>query len=47
MGGYGALASIGTAGAILAKPAIDAVSNTVKFLNRIKKKKEDAIKPKS
>ena len=46
LGGYGALASIGTAGAILAKPAIDAVSNTVKFLNRIKKKKEDAIKPK-
>ena len=47
LGGYGALGAIGTAGAILAKPAIDAVSNTVKFMNRIKKKKEDAIKPKS
>ena len=47
MGGYGALGAIGTATAILAKPAVDAVTNTVKFINRIKKKKEDAIKPKS
>ena len=46
-GGIGALTAIGTAGAILAKPAINAVSNTVKMLKGIKKKKEDAMNPKS
>ena len=46
-GGIGALTAIGTAGAFLAKPAVDAVSNTVKMLKGIKKKKEDAMTPKS
>ena len=46
-GGIGALTAIGTAGAILAKPAINAVSNTVKMLKGIKKKKEDAMNPNS
>ena len=45
-GGIGALTAIGTAGAFLAKPAINAVTNTAKMLQGIKKKKEDAMNPK-
>ena len=44
LGSYGALTAIGTAGAALAKPAINAVRNTVKFIKDKKKNQEQKIK---